>query len=101
MIAEISVTTLDEKLKNKEDLFLLDVREPHEFAAFNIGGHLIPLNELSQRVNEIPKDKPIIVYCRSGKRSDIAGQWLKAQGYTDVKNLTGGMLAWQEEIISI
>ncbi|MGA2654803.1 MAG: rhodanese-like domain-containing protein [Gammaproteobacteria bacterium] len=96
MIAEISVSDLQEKLRHGEDIFLLDVREPHEYAAFNIKGHLIPLNELLQRLNEIPKNKPIVVICRSGKRSDIAGQMLNAHGFNDVKNLAGGLLAWQE-----
>ncbi len=99
MIEEISATSLHEKLQKNEDLFLLDVREPHEFAAFNIQGYLIPLAELLQRLNEIPKNKPIVVYCRSGKRSDMAGQLLKSQGYHDVKNLAGGILAWQQEIV--
>lgn len=99
MIEEISVNTLQEKISNNDDFFLLDVREPHEHAAFNIQGHLIPLAELLTRLNEIPKDKPIIVYCRSGKRSDVAAQVLKAHGFLDVKNLVGGMLAWQEECI--
>jgi adenylyltransferase/sulfurtransferase len=99
MIEEISVTVLYEKLQKNEDLFLLDVREPHEFSAFNIQGHLIPLAELLQRLNEIPKNKPIVAYCRSGKRSEVAAQLLKMQGYGDVKNLAGGMLAWQQEII--
>ncbi len=95
MIEEISVATLQKKLQAGEDIFLLDVREPHEFAAFNIKGHLIPLAELLQRLNEIPKNKPIVTICRSGKRSDIAGQMLKAHGFNDVKNLAGGLLAWQ------
>lgn len=99
MIEEISVEALKEKLQNSDDIFLLDVREPHEFAAFNIKGHLIPLAEILSRLNEIPKDKPIIVYCRSGKRSDVAAQVLKAHGFSDVKNLAGGMLAWQEMLL--
>ncbi|MFA6036531.1 MAG: rhodanese-like domain-containing protein [Legionellales bacterium] len=96
MIETISVSDLHEQLKKDEEIFLLDVREPHEFTAFNIQGYLIPLAELLERLNEIPKDKPIVVYCRSGQRSDVAGQLLKSQGYHDVKNLAGGMLAWQE-----
>lgn len=96
MIEEISVIELQQKLHQNEDIFLLDVRQPDEYAAFNIKGHLIPLPELPQRLNELPKNKPIVVICRSGKRSDIAGQMLKAHGFNDVKNLAGGLLAWQE-----
>lgn len=96
MVNEISVAMLREKLAQHEAIFLLDVRQPDEYAAFNIGGHLIPLGELLQRLNEIPRDKPIIIYCRSGKRSAAAVELLLSQGYKDVKNLVGGMLAWQE-----
>ena len=96
MINEISVAMLREKLAQHEDIFLLDVRQPDEYSAFNIGGYLIPLNELLQRLNEIPHNKPIVVYCRSGKRSAAAVDMLVLHGYKDVKNLVGGMLSWQE-----
>lgn len=98
MADEISVAALREQLQQGEDIFLLDVRQPHEFAAFHINGHLIPLAELSQRLDEIPHNKPIVVYCRSGQRSAVAVTLLKAQGFNDVKNLVGGILAWQEMI---
>lgn len=97
MIDEISVATLQQKLKNAEDIFLLDVRQVHEHAAYNIQGHLIPLDELQHRMHEIPQDKPIIIYCRSGQRSGVATQMLQMHGFKDVKNLAGGMIAWQEQ----
>ncbi len=96
-MTEISVKTLKQKLQQGERIFLLDVREPHEYLAFNINGYLIPLNDLAHRFNEIPKDKSIVVYCRSGKRSAIAVAFLTQQGFHQVQNLAGGMLAWQEE----
>jgi rhodanese-related sulfurtransferase len=95
MVNEISVAMLREKLAHNEDIFLLDVRQPDESAAFNIGGQLIPLGELLQRLNEIPRDKPIVIYCRSGQRSGVAVEMLKQHGFNDVKNLIGGVLAWQ------
>jgi rhodanese-related sulfurtransferase len=98
MVDEISTLQLYEKLQQNEAVFLLDVREPHEHVAFNIQGLLIPLAELQHRMNEIPYDKPIVIYCRSGKRSEAAVKILNSHGYTNVKNLEGGMLAWQHDI---
>lgn len=82
-----------------EDLHLLDVREPDEAAAFNIGAKLIPLGEImAMQVDDIEdwKDEEIIIHCRSGKRSLQAGLMLETLGFRNVKNLVGGMVAWQE-----
>ena len=92
----ISVSDLQAKLSSGEPLLLLDVRSPEEFAN---DGHiaqavLIPLPELGQRLNEIPKDVPIACICRSGNRSQSACQQLTAAGYTPVYNVVGGMGAW-------
>jgi len=90
-IPEISPDEL--KQLQTSEFFLLDVREPHEFCARNLNGHLIPLAELPDRLNEIPKDKPIVVHCRSGMRSAQAVEFLLSNGFTDVVNLKGGILA--------
>lgn len=95
---QITVQALQTKLKNQESLYLLDVRQPHEWNAFHLSEHLIPLAELPQRMNEIPRDIPIVVYCHSGVRSQMAVELLKAAGYMDVKNLIGGIVAWQTQL---
>jgi len=73
---------------------LLDVRNPDEHAAFNIGGHLIPLNVLPESLDQIPQDKSIVIYCRSGHRSQLALEFLQQRGFQNIKNLVGGVLAW-------
>jgi len=96
----ITTKALKERIGNKEHLNLLDVREPDERAEFNIGGTLIPLgNIMAMQTDEIAEwqNEEIICYCRSGKRSMQAAQMLETLGFTNVKNLEGGMLLWQEE----
>ena len=95
----ISVEELKKRLDAGESLHLLDVREPHEHADFNIGGTLLPLGRVMQMdTDEIEpwKNEEVIVYCRSGNRSGQASMMLETQGFTNVKNLTGGMMAWQD-----
>jgi rhodanese-related sulfurtransferase len=97
----ISVEELKQRLDAGEKLNIVDVREPHENADFNIGGTLIPLgNILSMQIDELEdmKDKEVICYCRSGNRSGQACMFLDAMGFKNTKNLVGGMLAWQERI---
>ena len=87
------------RLESGEKLNLVDVREPHENAEFNIGGVLLPLGKVqTMQVEDIDnmKNDEVIVYCRSGNRSGQAALMLETFGFTDVKNLSGGMLAWKE-----
>jgi rhodanese-related sulfurtransferase len=96
----ITVTELKAKIDAGEKLNLLDVREPHENAAFNIGGQLLPLGLVQAlQIDEIEhlKDETVYVYCRSGNRSGQACLMLEPCGFKDVINVTGGMLAWQEQ----
>ncbi len=97
-VPQIHVEDLKQKLDAKDDVFVLDVREPHEYSAGNIGGHLIPLNDLPKRVRELDPQKETVVHCRSGMRSTKAVEFLQANGFKNVKNLIGGMLAWAEKI---
>jgi adenylyltransferase/sulfurtransferase len=99
-IPQISVETLKKKLDAKEDLFVLDVREPHEVPIANIGAPLIPLGQLQQRLGELAahKDQEIVIHCRSGARSQKAALILKNAGFQHVENLAGGILAWAEKI---
>ena len=92
----IDAATL-EQIKSQPDVVVFDVREPDEYAEAHIPGvTLIPLGEVPDRVAEIPKDKTVILTCRSGNRSGQAATWLRSQGYSDVHNLQGGILAWQK-----
>lgn len=89
-----------QRLDAGEKLNLVDVREPHENAEFNIGGLLLPLGKVqTMQVDDIEdlKGEEVIVYCRSGNRSGQAALILDTLGFTNVKNLTGGMLGWQEK----
>jgi len=97
----ITVEELKRRLDAGEKLHIVDVREPHEKADFDIGGVLIPLGQvLSMQIDEIEdlKDKEVIVYCRSGNRSGQACMFLDAMGFKNTRNLVGGILAWQEKI---
>jgi rhodanese-related sulfurtransferase len=96
----ISVEELKSRIDAGEKLNLIDVREPHENADFNIGGFLIPLGLIQvMQVDEIEdlKDQEVIVYCRSGNRSGQACMILETLGFENAKNLAGGMLAWQQK----
>ncbi|MFA6086437.1 rhodanese-like domain-containing protein [Mucilaginibacter sp.] len=95
---EISVQELKEKIDKGEDFQLIDVREDFEYETSNIGGVLIPLGGIMIEADKIDKNKPVVVMCRSGKRSSAAIMQLEQQGYTNLSNLKGGILAWQAEI---
>ncbi len=99
-IPQISVEALKRKLDAKEDVFVLDVREPHEYPIANLGAPLIPVGSLEGRVAELAaqKNREVIVHCRSGARSQKAAVILKNAGFTNVSNLTGGILAWADKI---
>ncbi|HEX3661318.1 MAG TPA: molybdopterin-synthase adenylyltransferase MoeB [Acidobacteriaceae bacterium] len=97
-IPQISVKELKQRLDQGEKVFVLDVREPWEYEVANIGGHLIPLNDLPRRVAELNPDQEIVVQCKSGGRSQRAAEFLARNGFDKVQNLTGGILAWSSEI---
>lgn len=94
----IHVEELKKRMDAGEKPFILDVREPHEYQICNIGGTLIPLGQLQQRVKELDPKRETIVHCRSGMRAADACQFLMLSGFKDVKNLAGGILAWAEKI---
>lgn len=95
---EISVQELKEKLDSGEDFQLIDVREDFEYETSNIGGLLIPLGGILIEADKVAKDKPVVIMCRSGKRSAAAIMQLEQQGFTNLTNLKGGILAWADEI---
>ena len=97
----ITVEELKSKLDAGEPLHLVDVREPHEHAEFNIGGILLPLGKVqtmqTEDIDDLKEDR-VYIYCRSGNRSGQACLILETMGYKNVINVTGGMLAWQDKI---
>jgi len=97
-IPEMQVEELKRRLDAGEDLFVLDVREPHEYQICNIGGHLIPLGDLPKRVNELDSSREIVAHCRSGVRSAKAVGFLQQAGFKKVHNLAGGILAWADRV---
>ena len=86
------------KIDNKEDFQLIDVRETFEYEMSNLDGENIPLSGVLIEADKISQDKPVIVHCRSGKRSAVAIMQLEDLGYTNLYNLKGGILAWAAEI---
>jgi rhodanese-related sulfurtransferase len=96
---DISVSELKERMDKGENLHVYDVRELHEYEEFNIGAKLIPLGELPGRTSELEvlKNEEIILHCRSGARSGNAKMYLEDFGFTKVRNLLGGMLAWRDK----
>ncbi|MBP6787220.1 MAG: rhodanese-like domain-containing protein [Candidatus Promineofilum sp.] len=104
-VEEIDLTTLPddvdvdtvEAVRQNPGVYLLDVREPDEYAAGHIPGiTLIPMGEVASRLSELPRDKEIIVTCRTGNRSSQVADLLREQGFTNVHNMTGGIVAWEE-----
>lgn len=97
----ITVEEVKIRLDAGEKLNIIDVREPEEYAEYNIGGKLVPLGQvMNMQVDELEgmKNEELIVHCRSGKRSMQAGMVLETMGFTNVKNMVGGVLEWQEKI---
>ena len=97
----ISVEELKARMDAGEKLNVIDVREPDEYAEFNIGAKLIPLGQIqAMQIDELEdlKNEELIIHCRSGKRSAVACLFLESMGFTNTKNVEGGMLAWRERI---
>ena len=96
---DISVQELKARMDAGENIHLIDVREPDEYAEYNMGGKLIPLGQvMAMQVDELEhlKEDEIVIHCRSGKRSLQAGLMMETMGFKNVKNLVGGAQAWQE-----
>jgi len=97
-MADMTVEELKQRLDRGDDLFVLDVREPHEYQICNLGGYLIPLNDLPKRVSELDSSREIVVHCKMGGRSAKATDFLRQSGFTKVHNLAGGINAWAERV---
>lgn len=97
-VTNISVTDLKQRLDQKQQFVLLDVRTPEEYTGDGhvAGSRLLPLQDLGSRVGELPKDQPIACICRSGNRSKTACEQLRQLGFTQLLNVEGGMHAWAQ-----
>jgi len=95
---EITVLQLKEKLDKGERVRLIDVREPFEHEYSNIGGTLMPLNQLRRRFKELDSEEEIVLYCHRGNRSAYAANFLAQRGFKKVKTLVGGINGWSEKI---
>ncbi|HWJ28340.1 MAG TPA: rhodanese-like domain-containing protein [Flavisolibacter sp.] len=96
----ITVEELKQKMESGEKVNLIDCREPHEYAEFNIGGKLIPLGKIqTMQLEDLEhlKDEEVIIHCRSGQRSMMACMILDQMGFKNTNNVTGGVLAWKEK----
>jgi molybdopterin/thiamine biosynthesis adenylyltransferase/rhodanese-related sulfurtransferase len=97
-LPEITPRDLKTRLDRGDELFILDVRETHEYQICNLNGHLIPLGELARRVHELDSSREIVAHCRTGKRSGDAVDFLRKAGFKKIWNLKGGILAWSDEV---
>jgi sulfur-carrier protein adenylyltransferase/sulfurtransferase len=97
-IPQITVKELKRRIDAGEDVQLIDVREPYEFQIAQIGGKLIPQNDVPQRLGEIDRSREVVVHCKSGGRSQRIAEFLKQSGYPNVVNVAGGITAWSDEI---
>jgi sulfur-carrier protein adenylyltransferase/sulfurtransferase len=97
-IPQITVKELKRRIDAGENVQLIDVREPYEYQIAQIGGKLIPQNDVPQRLAEIDRDREVVVHCKSGGRSQRIAEFLKQAGYPRVVNVAGGILAWSDEI---
>jgi len=99
LIPQVTPLELKARLDAGEPIFLLDVREPHERKICSIGGELIPKGAVPDHLAHIPRDQEVVVYCRSGGRSQAVAQELKLRyGYERVSNLSGGVLRWSDDV---
>lgn len=95
---EVTVQELKAMKDKKEDFQLIDIREEYEYDICQIGGELIPMGEITENLDKISKTKKVVIHCRSGKRSASVVQMLEQQGYTNLYNLKGGIMAWADEV---
>jgi adenylyltransferase/sulfurtransferase len=97
-IPQLAAQELKRRIDAGEQAYILDVREPWEYKVAQIGGKLIPMNEIPQRLSEIDREREIIVHCHHGVRSQRVAEFLKQSGFPRVTNLVGGIDAWSREV---
>jgi rhodanese-related sulfurtransferase len=96
-MTDITAEELKERMDKGEQLHIIDVREPYEYEEYNIGGTLIPLGDLQGKIDELDQlhDQEVIVHCKAGSRSAAAKAFMTQNGFTNVRNLLGGIMAFQ------
>lgn len=95
-VRNLSPAEVRDLLQKNSQAFLLDVRTPGEYMQVRLAGaHLVPIDQVVARVAEIPKNKPIVVYCAVGARSSQVANYLAQLGYSEVYNMSGGVMGWQ------
>jgi rhodanese-related sulfurtransferase len=99
-VPEIQPEELKSRLDAGEDIFVLDVREPHEYQISNMHGYLIPLGELPQRLQELDPNRKIVAHCKGGVRSAKAVEVLQQAGFRNVSSLAGGIIGWADKVDS-
>ena len=97
-IPQVTASELKQRIEAGENLLILDVREPFEYQIANIGGTLIPLDQVPHRLGEIEREREIVVHCKFGARSQRVAEFLRQSGYTKVSNLAGGIMAWSDQV---
>lgn len=97
-IPQLAAKELKLRIDAGEQIFILDVREPWEYKIAQIGGKLIPMNDIPQRLAEIDREREIVVHCHHGVRSQRVAEFLQQSGYPRVVNLAGGIDAWSREV---
>ncbi len=99
MLSNLTPVEIRDALASRSDVLLIDVREPAEYAVAHIeGATLIPLRTLPQQLERVPRDHEIILHCHHGMRSEMAGKFLLAQGYTRVSHMVGGIDRWSDDV---
>ena len=99
MIEQMTPTEFVRRHAAGDDLVLLDVREPHELVQSSVKGALhIPMAQIPERLAELDRDRPLVILCRSGSRSQAVASFLLQRGFTQVANLSGGIIRWNQEV---
>ncbi len=97
MVRNVDAPTAQRMLRDRAEVYLLDVRTPQEyFQARLVGAHLIPIDRFLARIDEVPKDRPLLIYCAVGARSSQVAEYLVSKGYPEVYDLRGGIEAWSK-----
>lgn len=98
-LKNVNAQQFKEALEKRTPKYIMDVREPHEYKSGHIQGAVnVPLSQMSARMSDLPKDKPLYLYCQSGMRSRQAARMLAKKGFGDLINLQGGIMSWKGKI---
>ncbi|MFN5910150.1 MAG: rhodanese-like domain-containing protein [Bacteroidota bacterium] len=95
----LTASELQQALSERSDYFIVDIREPYEYEACNIGSMHVPMADISKRIDELPKNRTLVIMCRSGKRAEaVANLLISDFGFHNTRYLEGGILAWRDQV---